>query len=91
MQVVAGSGVRGWLDASIENNNWLKFIRSSNQPAEINMQHFLHGGQVHINLFSNIYAPEKHYIFVRDASLFLKQSGKTCGKLPLLVSFGFRK
>lgn len=45
-QVVAGSGVRGWLDATLDNNNWLKFIRSGSQSSEVNMQHFLQGGQV---------------------------------------------
>lgn len=43
---VAGSGVRGWLDASHETNNWLKYIRSTTGPHAVNMRHVLIGGQV---------------------------------------------
>lgn len=42
----AGSGVRGWLDASHETNNWLKYIRSTSSPHAVNMRHVLIGGQV---------------------------------------------
>lgn len=43
---IAGSGVRGWLDASHETNNWLKYIRSTASPHAVNMRHVLIGGQV---------------------------------------------
>lgn len=42
---IAGSGVRGWLDASHETNNWLKYIRSTASPHAVNMRHVLIGGQ----------------------------------------------
>lgn len=42
----AGSGVRGWLDASHETNNWLKYVRSTGSPHAVNMRHVLIGGQV---------------------------------------------
>lgn len=38
-QVIAGSHVRGWLDATLEPNNWLKYIRSCSSPRDINCQH----------------------------------------------------
>jgi len=43
---IAGSGVRGWLDASHETNNWLKYIRSTASSHAVNMRHVLIGGQV---------------------------------------------
>lgn len=43
----AGSGVRGWLDASHETNNWLKYVRSTSSPHAVNMRHVLIGGQVY--------------------------------------------
>lgn len=43
---IAGSGVRGWLDASHETNNWLKYVRSTASPHAVNMRHVLIGGQV---------------------------------------------
>lgn len=45
-QVVAGSGVRGWLDGSSETQNWLKLLRCSHQKTDSNMRHFLQGGQL---------------------------------------------
>ncbi|KYN01643.1 Transcription factor hamlet [Cyphomyrmex costatus] len=42
---IAGSGVRGWLDASHETNNWLKYIRSTASSHAVNMRHVLIGGQ----------------------------------------------
>ncbi|XP_024873328.1 MDS1 and EVI1 complex locus protein-like isoform X2 [Temnothorax curvispinosus] len=43
---IAGSGVRGWLDASHEANNWLKYIRSTASSHAVNMRHVLIGGQM---------------------------------------------
>lgn len=45
-QVVAGSGVRGWLDGSMDSQNWLKLIKISGLKSSANMRHFLQGGQV---------------------------------------------
>ncbi|XP_072944543.1 transcription factor hamlet-like isoform X2 [Epargyreus clarus] len=36
----------GWLDGTTDNTNWLKFIRSSNYPHDVNVQHMLLGGQL---------------------------------------------
>nr|XP_015838045.1 PREDICTED: transcription factor hamlet [Tribolium castaneum] len=44
-EVVAGSGVRGWLDGSGESQNWLKLIRSCDKSSA-NMRYYLQGGQV---------------------------------------------
>ncbi|XP_044272558.1 histone-lysine N-methyltransferase MECOM-like isoform X4 [Tribolium madens] len=44
-QVVAGSGVRGWLDGSGERQNWLKLIRSCDKNSA-NMRYYLQGGQL---------------------------------------------
>lgn len=46
LQVVAGSGVRGFLDGSLERQNWLKLIRSSQSRSQANLRYFLQGGQV---------------------------------------------
>lgn len=43
---IAGSGVTGWLDASHEASNWLKYVRSTSSPHAVNMRHVLIGGQV---------------------------------------------
>ncbi|XP_011302457.1 PR domain zinc finger protein 16-like isoform X2 [Fopius arisanus] len=42
----SGSGVRGWLDASREASNWLKYIRSISNPQAVNMRHVLIGGEI---------------------------------------------
>ncbi|XP_064213427.1 transcription factor hamlet isoform X3 [Tribolium castaneum] len=44
-EVVAGSGVRGWLDGSGESQNWLKLIRSCDKSSA-NMRYYLQGGQL---------------------------------------------
>ncbi|XP_044272556.1 transcription factor hamlet-like isoform X2 [Tribolium madens] len=44
-EVVAGSGVRGWLDGSGERQNWLKLIRSCDKNSA-NMRYYLQGGQL---------------------------------------------
>lgn len=49
----SGTGVRGWLDASHETNNWLKYVRSTGNPHAVNMRHVLIGGQV-TDVHSNV-------------------------------------
>ncbi|KAK0081111.1 hypothetical protein PV326_007850 [Microctonus aethiopoides] len=44
--IVVRTGVRGWLDGSHDATNWLKYIRSTSIPHEVNMRHVLVGGQV---------------------------------------------
>ncbi|KAH0811483.1 hypothetical protein GEV33_011308 [Tenebrio molitor] len=44
--VVAGNGVRGWLDGSSEHHNWLKLIRSAETKSSANMRYYLQGGQL---------------------------------------------
>jgi hypothetical protein len=51
-QVVAGNGVRGWLDGSSEHHNWLKLIRSAETKSSANMRYYLQGGQVSADTFS---------------------------------------
>jgi ecotropic virus integration site 1 protein len=45
-EVVAGNGVRGWLDGSSEHHNWLKLIRSAETKSSANMRYYLQGGQL---------------------------------------------
>jgi hypothetical protein len=45
-KVVAGNGVRGWLDGSSEHHNWLKLIRSAETKSSANMRYYLQGGQL---------------------------------------------
>lgn len=41
-----GSGIRGFLDASVEFCNWLKYVRSTNQSEAQNVRTLLLAGQV---------------------------------------------
>ncbi|XP_076271472.1 transcription factor hamlet-like isoform X2 [Rhynchophorus ferrugineus] len=45
-EIVTGTGVRGWLDGSVELQNWLKFIRSIPNKNLANMRYFLINGQL---------------------------------------------
>ncbi|KAF2902873.1 hypothetical protein ILUMI_03315 [Ignelater luminosus] len=45
-EVLAGSGIRGWLDGSLEPHNWLKLINSSSTKGSTNLRHFLQSGQL---------------------------------------------
>lgn len=51
LQVVAGSGDRGWLDGSLEHQNWLKLIQTTSSRNEANMKYYLQGGQVCVVIF----------------------------------------
>ncbi|XP_063626052.1 histone-lysine N-methyltransferase PRDM16-like isoform X2 [Cydia splendana] len=45
-EVLGKNGIRGWLDGSSEKSNWLKLVRSTNYPQDVNVQHLLLAGQV---------------------------------------------
>ncbi|KAK4873680.1 hypothetical protein RN001_013040 [Aquatica leii] len=45
-EVLAGSGIRGWLDGSLEPHNWLKLINSNAKKSSSNLRHFLQSGQL---------------------------------------------
>ncbi|XP_063931759.1 transcription factor hamlet-like isoform X5 [Zophobas morio] len=45
-EVVAGSGVRGWLDGSSEQHNWLKLMRTGESKSAANVRYYLQGGQL---------------------------------------------
>ncbi|CAG9860591.1 unnamed protein product [Phyllotreta striolata] len=45
-EIITGSGVRGWLDGSINHRNWLKFIKIASTKTEANVKYILHGGQL---------------------------------------------
>lgn len=62
----SGSGVRGWLDASHETNNWLKYVRSTSSPHAINMRHVLIGGQMVYEAVRDIAAGEELLLGVRE-------------------------
>ncbi|XP_074032184.1 transcription factor hamlet isoform X2 [Leptinotarsa decemlineata] len=53
-EVVAGSGVRGWLDGSVEHQNWLKLIQSAPDKSEANLRYNLQGGQLWYETFQEI-------------------------------------
>ncbi|XP_066584194.1 transcription factor hamlet-like isoform X2 [Prorops nasuta] len=63
---VARSGVRGWLDASHEASNWLKYVRSSPNPHAANMRHVLIGGQVLYETVRDITAGEELFLGLRE-------------------------
>ncbi|XP_020297228.1 PR domain zinc finger protein 16-like isoform X2 [Pseudomyrmex gracilis] len=63
---IAGSGVRGWLDASHETNNWLKFVRSTTSPHAVNMRHVLIGGQMVYEAVRDIVMGEELLLGLRE-------------------------
>ncbi|XP_046752733.1 histone-lysine N-methyltransferase MECOM-like [Diprion similis] len=64
---IAGSGVRGWLDASHEASNWLKYVRSVRGPMHaVNMRHVLIGGQVVYETIRDIAAGEELLLGSRE-------------------------
>ncbi|XP_017886057.1 MDS1 and EVI1 complex locus protein-like isoform X2 [Ceratina calcarata] len=62
----AATGVRGWLDATHETKNWLKYIRSANSPQAVNMRHVLIGGQMVYEAVRDIAAGEELLLGVRE-------------------------
>ncbi|XP_071568303.1 transcription factor hamlet isoform X1 [Temnothorax nylanderi] len=63
---IAGSGVRGWLDASHEANNWLKYIRSTASSHAVNMRHVLIGGQMVYEAIRDIATGEELLLGLRE-------------------------
>ncbi|XP_012214647.2 transcription factor hamlet isoform X3 [Linepithema humile] len=63
---IAGSGVRGWLDASHETNNWLKYVRSTASPHAVNMRHVLIGGQMVYEAVRDIATGEELLLGLRE-------------------------
>ncbi|XP_071628712.1 transcription factor hamlet isoform X2 [Temnothorax longispinosus] len=63
---IAGSGVRGWLDASHEANNWLKYIRSTASSHAVNMRHVLIGGQMVYEAVRDIATGEELLLGLRE-------------------------
>ncbi|XP_034939425.1 transcription factor hamlet-like isoform X2 [Chelonus insularis] len=55
----SGNGVRGWLDASDEASNWLKYIRSTSKLHTINMRHVLIREQICYEALRDIAAKEE--------------------------------
>ncbi|CAH2043788.1 unnamed protein product, partial [Iphiclides podalirius] len=45
-EVLGKNGIRGWLDGTTEKTNWLKFVRSTNYPHDVNVLHSLVSGQI---------------------------------------------
>ncbi|XP_048510022.1 histone-lysine N-methyltransferase MECOM-like isoform X2 [Athalia rosae] len=63
---IAGNGVRGWLDASHEASNWLKYVRSTTSPHAVNMRHVLIGGQMVYEAIRDIAASEELLLGLRE-------------------------
>ncbi|XP_018360596.1 PREDICTED: MDS1 and EVI1 complex locus protein EVI1-like isoform X1 [Trachymyrmex cornetzi] len=63
---IAGSGVRGWLDASHETNNWLKYIRSTASSHAVNMRHVLIGGQMVYEAVRDVATGEELLLGLRE-------------------------
>ncbi|XP_070155086.1 transcription factor hamlet isoform X2 [Polyergus mexicanus] len=63
---IADSGVRGWLDASHETNNWLKYIRSTANPHAVNMRYVLNGGQMLYETIRDIVTGEELLLGLRE-------------------------
>ncbi|XP_026726810.1 MDS1 and EVI1 complex locus protein-like isoform X2 [Trichoplusia ni] len=59
LEVRDKNGVSGWLDATTEKSNWLKLVRSTNYPQEVNVQHLLLGGQVWFKVVREISAGQE--------------------------------
>ncbi|KAL2737750.1 histone-lysine N-methyltransferase PRDM16-like isoform X1 [Vespula squamosa] len=63
---IVGSGVRGWLDASHERSNWLKYIRSTATPHLINLRHILIGGEILYETIRDIAIGEELLLGLRE-------------------------
>ncbi|RVE49812.1 hypothetical protein evm_005542, partial [Chilo suppressalis] len=58
-EVLGKNGIRGWLDGSGEKSNWLKLVRSTSYPHDVNMQHLLHAGQVWYKVIHEIHSGQE--------------------------------
>ncbi|XP_030758572.1 histone-lysine N-methyltransferase PRDM16-like isoform X2 [Sitophilus oryzae] len=65
-EVVAGSGVRGWLDGSLEHQNWLKLVTSVSNKTLANMRHTLINGQLWYETISDITSGSKLLLGPRE-------------------------
>lgn len=64
LQILAGSGGRGYLDGSLDPNNWIKLIRSNSNKNLANMRHLLVSGQVGLhNTLANKITTTKIILF----------------------------
>ncbi|CAG9788765.1 unnamed protein product [Diatraea saccharalis] len=58
-EVLGKNGIRGWLDGTAEKSNWLKLVRSTSYPHDVNVQHLLHAGQVWYKVIREIHTGEE--------------------------------
>ncbi|XP_047366580.1 histone-lysine N-methyltransferase PRDM16-like isoform X4 [Vespa velutina] len=63
---IVGSGVRGWLDASHDRSNWLKYIRSTATPHLINLRYILIGGEILYETIRDIAIGEELLLGLRE-------------------------
>ncbi|KAL1497214.1 hypothetical protein ABEB36_008211 [Hypothenemus hampei] len=65
-EIVAGSRARGWLDGSYDDQNWIKFIKSSPSGNEANVKHLLIKGQVWYETLVDILAGQELILGPKD-------------------------
>ncbi|KAL4711523.1 hypothetical protein ACJJTC_000539, partial [Scirpophaga incertulas] len=58
-EVLGKNGIRGWLDGTMEKTNWLKLIRSTTYPHDVNLQHLLVAGQVWYKVIREIHSGQE--------------------------------
>ncbi|KAI4488336.1 hypothetical protein M0804_005184 [Polistes exclamans] len=63
---IVGSGSKGWLDASHESRNWLKYIRSTASPHLVNLKHILIGGEIIYETIRDIAIGEELFLGLRE-------------------------
>ncbi|XP_068082759.1 transcription factor hamlet [Anabrus simplex] len=62
----AGSGIRGFLDASVEYCNWLKYVRSTNQSDAQNVRAFILARQIFYETTKDVGASEELLLGPRE-------------------------
>ncbi|XP_066153547.1 transcription factor hamlet isoform X2 [Euwallacea fornicatus] len=67
LMILAGSGVRGYLDGSLDHQNWIKLVRSNPNKNASNMRHFLVSGQVWYETFVDVPAGEELFLGPKEA------------------------
>ncbi|XP_011547900.3 histone-lysine N-methyltransferase PRDM16 isoform X3 [Plutella xylostella] len=65
-EVIGKNGVRGWLDGTTEKSNWLKLVRSTNYPHDVNVQYCLAAGQIWYKVVRDI--PAGHELLLEPRS-----------------------
>ncbi|XP_069668872.1 transcription factor hamlet-like isoform X2 [Periplaneta americana] len=63
---VVGSGIRGFLDASVQFGNWLKYVRSTNQSEVQNVRTLLLAGQIFYETTADVAAGEELLLGPRE-------------------------